>query len=375
MPLPAPPKDLLSQIKAKKQSPDDSESPTTNESLLAAIQSRQAKAMTDVNTTSKTTSLIQTGQNSNNNNIVSSSVVPPGKLFVYNEETSSFHFDLSLTDAHLAPDAHANPSVDVVVPLAPCVYRMTDHTFHKGEPLRIERCINKLGVLRCLRRECDELNSLIWGRIGPPDDKWLELPTTETTEMRHSYDRRTLEEDELGKTRFMELLSSCGVYQRVSELVLTQCHNAFERVTKNITHGNDKNPFGIPQIHVEGLEEFLQTMEDLVPALAIARKEIAETNTVSFHPGLGELFVPGSPLLCHPEGMEGTPLGVSTVQSWYDEEVNRATNKLKRKFVLVVEFLVSVGEELVFVAASEVFPEFPEGRNVSVARLGGGNQS
>ncbi|KAL7516404.1 hypothetical protein ACHAWX_001425, partial [Stephanocyclus meneghinianus] len=48
---------------------------------------------------------------------------------------------------------------------------------------------------------------------------------------------------------------------------------------------------------------------------------------------------------------------------------HRGTKKVKRRFVLVVEFLVSVGDELVFVAASEVFPEFPKGRNVSVSEL------
>ena len=67
--------------------------------------------------------------------------------------------------------------------------------------------------------------------------------------------------------------------------------------------------------------------------------------------------------------MEGTVLGVSTVQSWYDEELNRATNKTKRRFILVVEFLMSVGEELVFVAASEVIPEFHDGRNASIHGL------
>eukprot|EP00804_Cyclotella_cryptica_P012300 CCRYP_019993-RA/>CCRYP_019993-RA protein AED:0.05 eAED:0.05 QI:87/0.5/0.33/1/1/1/3/0/879 len=374
MPLPPPPKDLLSQIKAKKQGNDDGESSTTNNALLAAIQSRHAKSTTDASDAPKASSQRTPHNNNNNNHKPTASIVPPGKLFTYNEETSSFYFDLSLTNAHLAPDIHSNPDVDVIVPLAPCIYRMTDYTFQKGEPILLDRCVNKLGVLRCLRRECDELNALIWGRLTPPADKCREVPPNLDTmdDTRHGPIRPTMEEEELGKTRFMELLSSCGVYQQVSELILTQCHHATERrVVKNkIRTGNDKNPFGIPQIRVEGLTEFLQTITDLVPSLTAARNEIHEMQTVSFHPGLGELFVPGVPLLCYPEGMEGTPLGVSTVQSWYDEEeVHRGTKKVKRRFVLVVEFLVSVGEELVFVAASEVFPEFPEGRNVSVSEL------
>ena len=64
------------------------------------------------------------------------------------------------------------------------------------------------------------------------------------------------------------------------------------------------------------------------------------------------------------------PVGCSCVQSWYAEELNSATNKVKRRFVLVVEFLVSVGTELVFVAASEVYPEFQDtGRNQPVKDL------
>jgi hypothetical protein len=69
--------------------------------------------------------------------------------------------------------------------------------------------------------------------------------------------------------------------------------------------------------------------------------------------------------------MEGTPLGCSVVQNWYDEEVNTITNKVKRRFILVIEFLVSVGDELVFVAASDVYPEFhgDPSRNVSIKDL------
>merc|ERR1712176_1622238 len=50
--------------------------------------------------------------------------------------------------------------------------------------------------------------------------------------------------------------------------------------------------------------------------------------------------------------------------------MNRATNKVKRQFILVIEFLISVGDELVFVAASEVYPEFHDlNRNVAIKDL------
>ena len=74
--------------------------------------------------------------------------------------------------------------------------------------------------------------------------------------------------------------------------------------------------------------------------------------------------------MCNPEGMDGTPLGVSCVQSWYTEETNKATNKLKRRFILVIEFLISVGDEVVFVAASDVYPEFHDpSRNIPIKDL------
>jgi hypothetical protein len=361
MPLPPPPKDLLAQIKAKKSGSGSSippplalsqikatqsKSDPRKDDLLAAIQNEQREASSAASrcaaAAASSTSKVKT------------SVIPDGKLFIFNKETSSFLFDLSSPHAinpRLASDKHSNPQVDIIVPLAPCVYRMTDYTYNKKEPILLDRCVNKLGVLRCLARECRVLNSLIWERIHPTGPSGV------------------IEEDELSKARFMELLSSCGVYQSVSELILTQCHNASEFVQKKSEKGNSHNPFLIPQIRVEGLDEFLEEIENLIPALAVARTEIEDMQTVSFHPGLGELFTPGSRLICYPEGMEGTPLGVSTVQSWYDEEVNRATNKVKRRFILVVEFLVSVGEELVFVAASEVFPEFHDGRNISVNEL------
>jgi hypothetical protein len=36
--------------------------------------------------------------------------------------------------------------VVAMVPLAPCVYRITDYTLAKREPVRVDRCVNKLGV-------------------------------------------------------------------------------------------------------------------------------------------------------------------------------------------------------------------------------------
>mmetsp|Transcript_7157 Transcript_7157/g.10452 ORF Transcript_7157/g.10452 Transcript_7157/m.10452 type:complete len:701 (+) Transcript_7157:517-2619(+) len=187
-----------------------------------------------------------------------------------------------------------------------------------------------------------------------------------------------MEEDELGKVRFMELLSNCGVYQKISELIIQRCNAVSDRVVvakkmnKAAADGDDDddNMF-IPKVKVDGLNEFLEEIESLVPSLAAAREEIKNTQSVSFHPGLGELFSPGAKLVCYPEGMEGTPLGVSCVQSWYEEELNRANpSKVKRRFILVVEFVVSVGTELVFVAASEVYPEFHDvGRNMPIRDL------
>jgi hypothetical protein len=182
---------------------------------------------------------------------------------------------------------------------------MTDYTYNKKEPIALNRIVNKLGVLRCLRRECGVLNSLIWERIHPNKlDMPLSLSEDDAITMMQS---SVLEEDELSKSRFMELLSSCGVYQPVTELILTQCHNASELVRKKMKNGHDNNPYLVPNIRVEGLTEFLQEIEALVPSLAGARSEIEETQTVSFHPGLGELFTPASKLICYPEGMEGTP--------------------------------------------------------------------
>jgi len=322
MPLPPPPAGLLAQIKAKKNDETCGPSGSNNKSLLTAIHKRSmvandAPAEKDVAQNDK------------------SAAPEEGKLYSFIHNTNTFVFDMTSRDATTPRLADAKDNAEIVVPLAPCVYRMTDYTFSKKEPISLSRIVNKLGVLRCLERECGQLNRLITSRI--------EASTG-------------LDEEELGKSRFMELLSNCGIFQKVSELILPKCNaSSYEKA---------------PRVRVEGLSEFLQTVEDLVPALASARNEIQETQTVSFHPGLGELFCPGSKLVCFPDGMEGTPLGVSVVQSWYDEEVNRATNKTKRRFILVVEFIVSVGTELVFVAASEVYPEFHDAtRNLNTRDL------
>ncbi|KAL7535480.1 hypothetical protein ACHAXR_006515 [Thalassiosira sp. AJA248-18] len=406
MPLPPPPANLLAQLQSKtKSGGDDNKNGSktkanaianpfggggnSNNALLAAIQSRQQSAAAAAAAASSTTTAATNGvtaatKSSIANAAASSSPLPPGKLFIYNQETESFQFDTTTNPAasaaRLAPDMHGNPNVDIIVPLAPCVYRMTDYTYSKREPILLSRCVNKLGVLRCLLRECGELNALLWSRLSP---------RTTTGGGGGGGIGGTMEESELGKARFMELLSNCGVYQEISDLIVQRCNDASDRVAKGGGHvsdgngdgdektnnsiqsnNNKNNPYCIPQIRVDGLASFLQTIEDLVPSLSNARLEITNTQTVSFHPGLGELFSPGARLICHPDGMEGSPLGVSVVQSWYDEELNRATNKVKRRFILVVEFIVSVGTELVFVAASEVYPEFHDvGRNVPVRDL------
>jgi len=367
MPLPPPPTDLFAQIKAKNET-TSGKSPTIgglgNNALLASLKSRQAAATASIGEAKAgATTRINYATDNNNGKSSTTPAIPPGKLFIFDETTKSFHFDLTSPDAihaRLGRDTNGNDNVDIIVPLAPCAYRMTDYTYSKKEPVELHRCVNKLGVLRCLERECKTLNSLLWSRIHPNEGGG-----------------GSMEEDELGKSRFMELLSNCGVYQKVSELVLSACNKASDSIAKKDANQNEEskndennNPYRIPQVRVEGITSFLSTIETLFPALSVARTEISQSSTVSFHPGLGELFSPGSRLVCFPEGMEGTPLGVRCVQSWYDEEMNRATNKVKRKFVLVVEFLVSVGTELVFVAASEVYPEFHDaGRTVPLRDL------
>lgn len=350
MPSPA---DLLAQIKANGDDHGEAAPPKPGASaagLMAALQARKAPPAVAAAAAAAAKPKPQ----------VPKPEVPAGKLFHYDQSLAAFLFDHMATTPKLAADQHGNADTDILVPLTPCVYRVTDYTLAKKEPIMLSRCVIKLGVLRCLARECDNLNALLWHRFTPdPKDKRS----------------HTLEEDELGKTRFMELLSNCGVYQKVSELLLQRAGKVSDVVTQSLKglmtpNGLGSNPYGIPQVRVEGLVEFLTEIELLVPELEQARREISETLSVSFYPGLGELFCPGSKLLCYPEGMEGSPLGCSCVQSWYAEELNKATGKTKRRFVLVIEFLVSVGDELVFVAASDVYPEFHDcSRNVPLKDL------
>lgn len=367
MPLPPPPSDLLAQIQSKKNAkstassaPDGDGSALgkansgSNNPLLAAIQNHQSAAAAAISAPRPVAGHVPSSAIAKN---IEKPAVPSGEFFIFNTELEAFQFDLStpeVVNAHLSPDRHGNEDVDIIVPLAPCVYRMTDYTYAKKEPVLLTRCVNKLGVLRCLERECNQLNALLSARLKPIGGRG-----------------GSIEEDELTKTRFMELLSNCGVYQKVSELIISRCNNATDIVAKGKSYGNtQQNPYHIPQVRVQGLAAFLNKIEELCQALGVARDEIRNSQTVSFFPGLGELFSPGAKLICFPEGMEGTPLGVSCVQSWYDEELNRATNKVKRRFILVVEFMVSVGEEIVFVAASEVYPEFHDlSRNIPLRDL------
>jgi hypothetical protein len=307
-----------------------------------------------------------------------------GKPFIFDSTKDGFVFashyekDVSLTTPSLVADEHGNPEVDISVPLAPCLYRMTDYTYSKKEPMELERIMLKLNVIRCLALQCETLNSLLWHRLNP--SSVTAFPDTAPLLEEDSADNSksppggygSIEQDELGKTRFMELLSSSGVSQKVSELILKRAAQVADYIKGQKPAGNDrtKNPYRVPQVRVEGLEEFLVAFERLAPSLQQARDEIEQTASVSFYPGLGELFTPGSKLSCFPEGMEGTPLGCQVVQCWYDEELNKATGKVKRRFILCVEFIVSVGDQLVFVAASDVYPEFHDpSRNVPVKDL------
>ncbi len=214
----------------------------------------------------------------------------------------------------------------IEVPLAPLVYRACDFTFEKAvrnqTKVKANHCVRKLGILRALQRERGAFNALLESRLEASDP---------------------MEEEELGKTRFLELLSNGGVARKVVEILLTEIAKAID--------DNKKNTIQVTiEVAIDGLDDFLGKIEEVVPELALARTEIETTQSVSFYPGLGELFCPGSQLVCYPEGMEGSPLGCSCVQSWYSEDHNQATGKTKRRFVLVIEFIVSVGDELVFVA-------------------------
>jgi len=358
------PDDLFAQIRKRPELPRSSVAPGD---LIAQIQEK--KNARRVKETTKTAAP-QQPVNKPSATFATQTKVPPGKLFHFDSSKEVFLFDLSKDTPCRVEDRYKNADTDILIPLAPCIYRLTDYTFAKKEPVELRRCILKLGVLRCLERECKILNNLLWHRLKPPE--LASFAGSEEVEGKGEGNKggSTIEEDELGKARFMELLSNCGVFQKVSDLLVQRAGRVADAVLNNKADGNIKNPFRIPQLRVDGLDMFLQELETLAPSLQQARDEIKESQTVSFYPGLGELFTPGSKLFCHPEGMDGSPVGCSCVQSWYAEEINKATNKVKRRFVLVIEFIVSVGDELVFVAASDVYPEFHDtSRNVPIKDL------
>lgn len=253
-------------------------------------------------------------------------MLSPGKLFDYDTATKCFQFDFSLTDPVLLPD---DEQIAIAIPLVNCLYRMTDYTLQKKQPIELHRVLLKLGVIKCLQRELQSMNAL--------------LQTIGTSE------HPLMEPDELGKVRCMELLSNCGVFQKASELILKQ-------LGKLKPHNNDLSK--IPRVCVDGLDDFLETVEEHAPCLQQARDEINANRNVNFFPGLAEWFCPGSKLVCFPEDMDGTPVGCTVIQNWYSEDHNPATNTVKRRFILVVEYMVSVGTELVMVAATDVYPEF-----------------
>lgn len=87
---------------------------------------------------------------------------PPGKLFQFDADLHAFLFDHSKETPCLVKDQHGNEATDIFIPLAPCMYRLTDYTFAQKEPVELDRCIIKLGVLRCLARELKNLNGLLW---------------------------------------------------------------------------------------------------------------------------------------------------------------------------------------------------------------------
>ena len=266
--------------------------------LMAALEGRKAGGGAPKSFQTKTTTVNSNGGRGgeavNNNNNKATLKIPEGKLYHYEESIESFLFDFSNTTPRLTSDAYGNQNTDIMVPLSPCIYRMTDYTLAKKEPITLKRCVLKLNVLRCLARECQTLNNLLWHRF---------CPTTKEYQHRKTH---TLEEDELGKVRFMELISNCGVFQKVSELILQRAGQVADLVVVDNNNNNNmgavktegddnnnnndnknKNLYRIPQVQVEGLEDFLQAIEDLVPTLKQARDEIEQTQSVNFYPGLG----------------------------------------------------------------------------------------
>ena len=283
----------------------------------------------------------------------------------------------------LKEDKYGNPSTNILIPLAPCIYRCcytNDDAFDQKEPVSLQSCLLKLGVLRFLSQECKNLNDLLWHRLNPSslavhdkddDDDDNDDDDDDSTSHSNRYETTALNAEELGKTRIMEFLSSCGIYERLCQLILQQANNVSNRikeVVKNKTEKNisNKNPYRIPQIHVDRLDEFLAAVARLAPSLGKAREEIAKTQCVNFYPGLGELS-PGSKVICYPEGTTTSPpVGCKVVRCWYDydeeiksdKEMARPQQTVRRRFILEVEFIVSVGNELVFVTATDIYPDF-----------------
>jgi hypothetical protein len=337
------PNDLFAQLKAKHESSSDEVPSTSATSEIKKNRNQNNALLTQLLSNKQPPKLSTT--NHDNNAIIGDDAVTKkdaistkagasvvatttttkidfqSQSFVYDETIQSFLFAVHhgdtnkmnndnkkdyLSEPSLIPDMYQNDNTNIVIPLAPCIYRMTDYTYSKKEPITLHRCILKLGVLRCFQRECHTINTLLWNRYHT---------LTSTIPM---------EEDEIGKIRFMELLSNCGIYQKVSELLVKQIIVAIDYIKKQQLADdnsndnnkddnksnekekkqifNNRNPYRVPQIQVDGLNEFLQQLNQLYPSLQIARNEINMTQTVSFYPGLGELFTPGSKLTCYPEG-------------------------------------------------------------------------
>lgn len=332
MPIPT---DLFAQIKSKSNesetlSSSNNEVGSTsirkpNPMLAQLLASKQKQQQPETISINETVTDASTLESTKKNASTSTKIDFQNQPFVYDETIESFLFAVHHADAAnskntnlnepcLIPDMYNNDNTNIMIPLGPCIYRMTDYTYIKKEPILLHRCILKLGVLRCLQRECNTFNTLLWERYHTNQSP---IP---------------IEEDEIGKIRFMELLSNCGIYQKVSELLVKQIMIAIDQIKmqydqnkNNNNNDNDNddndnddiitemnnmstsslmklNPYRVPQIQVDGLNEFLKMIETLTPSLQIARNEIKITQSVSFYPGLGELFTPGSKLTCYPEG-------------------------------------------------------------------------
>ena len=209
---------------------------------MAALQAKKQQAAAAPAPTTPQETAVQTPNATSNNN---PTMIPDGKLFHFDASSETFLFDLrhEHTSPRLLPDSH-----DIGVPLAPCVYRMTDYTLAKKEPVALKRCLLKLGVLRCLQRECANLNRLLWHRFAPPvssspptqppappnlavaGEENGDKKKKKSAEEPQQAPPGSLEEEELGKIRFMELLSNCGVFQKVSELILLKTGQASDKL-------------------------------------------------------------------------------------------------------------------------------------------------